>query len=98
MNRNLIAAALISALMPAAALADHVAARAPAGNHRDHPAIEVQRQLCKQGYDYASKFYPHPAWLYLYPEAPDVLLARRAAERRDMATAAADEQQRIAGR
>ncbi len=24
----------------------------------------------KQGYDYASKFYPHPAWLYLYAEAP----------------------------
>ncbi len=39
-----------------------------------------------QGYDYASKFYPHPAWLYLQAEAPHemgqhpaVLVARRAA-------------------
>lgn len=38
------------------------------------------------GYDYASKFYPHPAWLYLKAEAPRemgqhpaVLVARRAA-------------------
>lgn len=36
-------------------------------------------------YDYASKFYPHPAWLYLLPEAPHelgehpaVIVARRA--------------------
>ena len=36
----------------------------------DHPAVIVQRLAAKQGYDYASKFYPHPAWLYLYAEAP----------------------------
>src|SRR5512134_1746434 len=36
----------------------------------DHPAVIVQRLHAKQGYDYASKFYPHPAWLYLYAEAP----------------------------
>lgn len=37
-------------------------------------------------YDYASKFYPHPAWLYLSAEAPRemgqhpaVIVARRAA-------------------
>ena len=35
-----------------------------------HPAVIVQRLHAKQGYDYASKFYPHPAWLYLYAEAP----------------------------
>jgi hypothetical protein len=36
----------------------------------DHPAVIVQRLHAKEGYDYASKFYPHPAWLYLYAEAP----------------------------
>lgn len=36
----------------------------------DHPAVIVQRLHAKQGYDYASKFYPHPAWLWLYAEAP----------------------------
>lgn len=36
----------------------------------DHPAVVVQRLAAKQGYDYASKFYPHPAWLWLYAEAP----------------------------
>ena len=36
----------------------------------DHPAIVVQRLHARQGYDYLSKFYPHPAWLYLLPEAP----------------------------
>ena len=36
----------------------------------DHPAIVVQRLYAQQGYDYTSKFYPHPAWLYLLSEAP----------------------------
>jgi hypothetical protein len=36
----------------------------------EHPAVIVQRLYTKQGYDYASKFYPHPAWLYLHAEAP----------------------------
>src|SRR5262245_65818974 len=36
----------------------------------EHPAVIVQRLYAKQGYDYASKFYPHPAWLWLYAEAP----------------------------
>lgn len=36
----------------------------------EHPAVIVQRLHAKQGYDYASKFYPHPAWLWLYSEAP----------------------------
>ena len=36
----------------------------------DHPAVVVQRLYAQQGYDYASKFYPHPAWLYLLPEEP----------------------------
>jgi hypothetical protein len=36
----------------------------------EHPAVIVQRLHAKQGYDYASKFYPHPAWLWLHAEAP----------------------------
>ena len=36
----------------------------------DHPAIVVQRLQKTAGYDYASKFYPHPAWMRLYAEQP----------------------------
>jgi hypothetical protein len=36
----------------------------------EHPAVIAQRLHAKQDYDYASKFYPHPAWLWLYSEAP----------------------------
>jgi hypothetical protein len=41
-------------------------------DHRlgDHPAVIVKRLYEQQGYDYTSKFYPHPAWLYLRAEAP----------------------------
>ena len=41
-------------------------------SHRlgDHPAIVVQRLHKAAGYDYASKFYPHPAGLRLYAEPP----------------------------
>ena len=48
------------------------AARADDDPHRlgDHPAVVVQRLYKAAGYDYASKFYPHPAGLYLYAEAP----------------------------
>ena len=35
-----------------------------------HPALVAQRLHAAQGYDYASKFYPHPAWLHLLAEAP----------------------------
>jgi mono/diheme cytochrome c family protein len=40
----------------------------------DHPAVIVQRLHAQQGYDYASKFYPHPAWLYLEAEAPHPMM------------------------
>ena len=60
MRTALLTAALIT-LAPCAALADKLG---------DHPAIVVQRLQATQGYDYASKFYPHPAWLYLAAEAP----------------------------
>lgn len=35
-----------------------------------HPAIVVQRLQATAGYDYASKLYPHPAWLYLRAAPP----------------------------
>ncbi|HUL65313.1 MAG TPA: hypothetical protein VLW55_11920 [Burkholderiaceae bacterium] len=37
----------------------------------DHPAVVVKRLEKTAGYDYASKFYPHPAWLHLYAEQPN---------------------------
>src|SRR5262245_4414840 len=40
----------------------------------EHPAVIVQRLHAKQGYDYASKFYPHPAWLWLYAEPPHPMM------------------------
>lgn len=50
-------------------------------------------------YDYASKFYPHPAWLYLSSEAPHemgqhpaVLVARRAAAGAEAVAQAYDHQ------
>jgi hypothetical protein len=48
-----------------------------------HPAVLVKRQQASQGYDYQSKFYPHPAWMYLETDHhemgdhPAVLVARR---------------------
>jgi hypothetical protein len=42
----------------------------PAHRLGDHPAIVVQRLYKAAGYDYASKFYPHPAGLRLYAEPP----------------------------
>ena len=53
-----------------------------------HPAIIVKRLAEKQGYDYVSKFYPHPAWMYLSSEAPHpmmdhpaVIIAKREKQR-----------------
>jgi hypothetical protein len=36
----------------------------------DHPAVVVQRLHKVAGYDYASKFYAHPAGLRLYMQQP----------------------------
>jgi hypothetical protein len=36
----------------------------------EHPAVLIKRDWSKRGYDYASKFYLHPARLALLPEAP----------------------------
>lgn len=56
-----------------------------AGHSRgNHPAVIVKRMEAQQRYDYESKFYPHPAWMYLSSEAPRpmmdhpaVIVARR---------------------
>ena len=57
------------------ALALSVPAFAQSADHRlgDHPAVIVKRLEAQARYDYASKFYPHPAWLYLLPEAPRLM-------------------------
>lgn len=85
MKTTLIAAALIS--IPLSTLAGCTAAQTRE-RLADHPAIAVQRLHAAQGYDYAAKFYPHPAWLYLAAEAPRtmsdhpaVVVARRERER-----------------
>jgi len=68
-----------------------------AHHNGDHPAIVVQRLQAQAGYDYQSKFYPHPAWLYLSAEAPHpmmdhpaVVIAKREQEQRQAAQAAID--------
>jgi hypothetical protein len=45
----------------------------------EHPAVIVKRLEASRGYDYASKFYPHPAWLYLSAVPPDPVLQADAA-------------------
>ena len=62
MNAILCPAALLTILFAAPAIAQQ---SAPAQRNGEHPAVIVKRNYDKQGYDYASKFYPHPAWLYL---------------------------------
>ena len=59
-----------------------------AHHNGDHPAVVVQRLQAQAGYDYQSKFYPHPAWLYLSAEPPHpmmdhpaVIIAKREQER-----------------
>jgi hypothetical protein len=76
MRTLLLIATLAAAAVPAAALADRLG---------EHPAVVVQRLHASAGYDYASKFYPHPAWLHLSlrapgePTAEQLLAAQRAA-------------------
>ena len=36
-----------------------------------HPAVIAKRLSEQQRYDYAAKFYPHPAWLYLRVQAEE---------------------------
>ena len=83
LNRICITNALLAFALSAPAYAQQ-------SDHRlgEHPAVIVKRMYEQQGYDYASKFYPHPAWLYLRAEAPRtmmdhpaVIVARRERER-----------------
>jgi hypothetical protein len=69
----------------------------------DHPAVIVQRLHAQQGYDYASKFYPHPAWLYLQAEAPRPMMEHPAVivfrrhQQEASAAAAKAQLERVAG-
>jgi hypothetical protein len=75
---------LLMAIAAPTAFAQAPALGTPTARHLgDHPAVVVQRVQRTLGYDYTSKFYPHPAWLYLLRDSPDELermhLAARAA-------------------
>jgi hypothetical protein len=65
---------VVAASAVSAACSVHAADAAPAAKPGDHPAIVARRVIAAQGYDYASKFYPHPAWLYLSAEAPRTMM------------------------
>jgi hypothetical protein len=73
MNRSLSLRAALAACALASSFASlSVAAPPEPGAHKlgDHPAVVVQRLQRQAGYDYASKFYPHPAGLRLYTAQP----------------------------
>ncbi len=75
--------AVVAALLAAGSGARPARAEDKAPPHKlgDHPALVVQRLARQAGYDYASKFYPHPAWLRLYAAPPEAeAQARRTAE------------------
>jgi hypothetical protein len=87
---------IIATSAAATACVVYAADAAPAAKPGDHPAIVARRVIAAQGYDYASKFYPHPAWLYLSAEAPRtmmdhpaVIVFRRAEQERQAALEAA---------
>ena len=72
MNAIRTLGAVSMATVVATTLLAHSARADDEAAHRlgDHPAIVVQRLSKAAGYDYASKFYPHPAGLRLYAEPP----------------------------
>ena len=63
------AASLCATQLGCALMPDAQADRTPR-RLGDHPAVVAQRLYKSAGYDYASKFYPHPAWLYLHAASP----------------------------
>ena len=67
MNTFRTTAALLALAISTPAAHAQKLATARAG---DHPAIVVKRLQAQASYDYVSKFYPHPAWLYLASEPP----------------------------
>ena len=73
MNSTLPLHAALAACALASALAGVALAAPPeSAPHKlgDHPAVVVQRLQRQAGYDYASKFYPHPAGLRLHAAQP----------------------------
>lgn len=66
MNKIFALAAFLTIAFSAPAIAQQ-----PIHQLGEHPAVLAKRAYEKQGYDYASKFYPHPAWLYLQSTAPE---------------------------
>lgn len=68
------ASMLLMAIASPAAFSQANPLDTPATGHLgDHPAVVIQRLQRTAGYDYASKFYPHPAHLYLLSASPDEL-------------------------
>src|SRR5882672_7849786 len=93
---NALTAICITDVLLACTLSAPTLAQQPDHRLGEHPAVIVKRMYGQQGYDYASKFYPHPAWLYLDAEAPPpmmdhpaVIVARRERERLDSLAKAA---------
>ena len=73
MNRHLPHVAAAAAFTFASSFAGTVSAGgSEPSEHKlgDHPAVVVQRLQRQAGYDYATKFYPHPAWLRLHAAQP----------------------------
>jgi hypothetical protein len=66
MNKIFASATFLTIALSAPAIAQQ-----PTQRLGEHPAVLAKRAYEKQGYDYASKFYPHPAWLYLETTAPE---------------------------
>jgi hypothetical protein len=76
------ASMMLMAIAAPTAFAQAHAPGTPTARHLgDHPAVVVQRLQRTVGYDYASKFYPHPAGLYLLRASPDELEAMHRAAR-----------------
>ena len=70
MNSHPFASLILAATLAAPAVAQERQgdqAEHPLGQH---PAVIIKERWKTQSYDYVTKFYPHPAWLYLLPEAP----------------------------
>lgn len=57
----------------------------------DHPAVVIQRLQRSAGYDHPSKFYLHPAHLYLLSASPDELERMRLAAQAARVDAMPDE-------
>lgn len=88
------ASALLMAIATPSAFAQaNAPGTPPTGRLGDHPAVVIQRLQRSAGYDYASKFYPHPAHLYLLRASPDELARMAAAARAAVIDTTADDPQ-----